>query len=51
MEQAIKQTGHQAENVLSYTALSFPVQLRSSRALSLDNVTIAQEQSGRLSTV
>ena len=51
MEQAIKQTGHQAENVLSYTALSFPVQLRSSRALSLDNVTIAQEQSGRLSIV
>lgn len=36
MEQAIKQTGHQAENVLSYTALSFPVVLSSSHELTLD---------------
>lgn len=36
IEQAIKQTGHQAENVLSYTALSFPVVLSSSHELTLD---------------
>ena len=36
MEKEIKKAGYQAENVLTYTTLSFPVVLSSSHELTLD---------------
>ena len=40
MEKEIKKTGYQAENVLTYTTLSFPVVLSSSHELTLDGDVI-----------